>query len=324
MKLIFMGTPDFAVPILEKLIEAGHNIGYVVTQPDRARNRGKVTFSPVKEAAVKHGIDVLQPENINKSTEDKDKMMSFEADAIIVVAYGQILKRDILDMSRLGCFNVHGSLLPRFRGASPMQQAILQGDKKTGVTIMKMEEGLDSGDMVSKAETEIGDKNFKDIHDELSHMGAELMVEVLPLIDKGSVLYEEQDESLSTYAPRIEKKDGKIDFEQSAFSIQQKIRAFDPWPGAFCKYKEENLKLWRATSLMEEVLKKNEVRTEFKEEEIVNPPCGTVLVANSDGIIVKCGEGVLKIEELQLPGKKRVKVADFIRGHKIEIGMILE
>lgn len=206
MKLIFMGTPDFAVPVLEKLVEEGHDIGYVVTQPDRAGNRGKVTFSPVKKAAVDCGISVLQPENINKALEEKAKMKEFDADAIIVVAYGQILKRDILDMPKVGCFNVHGSLLPKLRGAAPIQQAILQGDKRTGVTIMKMEEGLDSGDMISKAETEIGDKNFKDIHDELSLMGAELMAETLTLIENGQAKYKKQDESIATYAPRIEKK----------------------------------------------------------------------------------------------------------------------
>lgn len=320
MKLIFMGTPRFAVPVLEKLIEKGHDIGYVVTQPDRARNRGKVTFSPVKEVAAKHGIAVLQPENINKSLEDKAKLKNFCADAIIVAAYGQILKKDILDMTKLGCLNVHGSLLPRLRGAAPIQQAILQGDKKTGVTIMKMDEGLDSGEMISKAETEIGDKNFIKVHDELSYMGAELMAETLPLIEAGKVEYEKQDDRLSTYAPRIEKQDGEVDFKDSAFQICRKIRAFDPWPGAFCRYKDGNMKLWKAVAYCDKISENPETCEEKMpgEQEILKP--GTVLSADSDGISVKCGVGVLRIEELQLPGKKRTNAADFIRGHRIEVG----
>jgi len=324
MKLIFMGTPDFAVPVLEKLVEERHNIGYVVTQPDRARNRGKVTFSPVKKAAVDCGISVLQPENINKASEEKEKMKEFDADAIIVVAYGQILKRDILDMPKVGCFNVHGSLLPKLRGAAPIQQAILQGDKRTGVTIMKMEEGLDSGDMISKAETEIGDKNFKDIHDELSLMGAELMAETLTLIENGQAKYEKQDESIATYAPRIEKKDGAVDFTKSAFHIQQKIRAFDPWPGAFCRYNGANMKLWKAVALRDNVGDNQDAGVKPEKRTLKKAVPGAVLSADSTGIIVKCGEGYLNIEELQLPGKKRVRAADFIRGHKIEIGKVLE
>lgn len=324
MKLIFMGTPDFAVPVLEKLVEEGHDIGYVVTQPDRAGNRGKVTFSPVKKAAVDCSIPVLQPENINRASEEKEKMKEFDADAIIVVAYGQILKRDILDMPKVGCFNVHGSLLPKLRGAAPIQQAILQGDKRTGVTIMKMEEGLDSGDMISKAETEIGDKNFKDIHDELSLMGAELMAETLTLIENGQAKYEKQDESIATYAPRIEKKDGAVDFTKSAFHIQQKIRAFDPWPGAFCRYNGANMKLWKAVALRDNVGDNQDAGVKPEKRTLKEAVPGAVLSADSTGIIVKCGEGYLNIEELQLPGKKRVRVADFIRGHKIEIGKVLE
>lgn len=324
MKLIFMGTPDFAVPVLEKLVEEGHDIGYVVTQPDRAGNRGKVTFSPVKKAAVDCSIPVLQPENINRASEEKEKMKEFDADAIIVVAYGQILKRDILDMPKVGCFNVHGSLLPKLRGAAPIQQAILQGDKRTGVTIMKMEEGLDSGDMISKAETEIGDKNFKDIHDELSLMGAELMAETLTLIENGQAKYKKQDESIATYAPRIEKKDGAVDFTKSAFHIQQKIRAFDPWPGAFCRYNGANMKLWKAVALRDNVGDNRDAGVKSEKRTLKEAVPGAVLSADSTGIIVKCGEGYLNIEELQLPGKKRVRAADFIRGHKIEIGKVLE
>lgn len=324
MKLIFMGTPDFAVPVLEKLVEEGHDIGYVVTQPDRAGNRGKVTFSPVKKAAVDCSIPVLQPENINRASEEKEKMKEFDADAIIVVAYGQILKRDILDMPKVGCFNVHGSLLPKLRGAAPIQQAILQGDKRTGVTIMKMEEGLDSGDMISKAETEIRDKNFKDIHDELSLMGAELMAETLTLIENGQAKYKKQDESIATYAPRIEKKDGAVDFTKSAFHIQQKIRAFDPWPGAFCRYNGANMKLWKAVALRDNVGDNQDAGVKPEKRTLKEAVPGAVLSADSTGIIVKCGEGYLNIEELQLPGKKRVRAADFIRGHKIEIGKVLE
>lgn len=304
MKIVFMGTPEFAVPVLEALVDAGHEIGLVITQPDRARNRNQVTFSPVKNSALSHGIKVYQPEKLSQDESTKDAVRAFAPDVIVVVAYGQLLKKDVLDMAKYGCFNVHGSLLPRFRGASPMQHAILEGDEKTGVTIMKMGEGLDDGDMVAKSETIIGTKNFEEIHDELAEMGARLLVDTLPLIESGKAEYVKQDPSKSTYAHMLKKSDGKVDFASDPLSIERKIRAFDPWPGAFCQYEGKPVKLWKA-------------QCPDKKSDL---PAGQVIKADDEGIDVACGGKVLRIKELQLAGKKRVKVEDFLRGHKVDTG----
>lgn len=307
MKIVFMGTPEFAVPVLKALADAGHEIGYVVTQPDRARNRNQVTFSAVKTAALELGIEVLQPEKLRESAETREKLAAFGPDVIVVVAYGQILKPDILELPEYGCFNVHGSLLPRFRGASPMQHAILEGDEKTGVTIMKMAEGLDSGDMVASSETPVDHKNFEDIHDELAAMGAALIVETLPLIEAGKADFVPQDESLVTYAPIINKKDGRVDFSKKPEEIERQIRAFDPWPGAFCDFGGKQMKLWQA---------------ECPDMECGLMP-GTVTAASEAGIDVACGGRILRITELQIAGKKRVSAGDFLRGHKVEAGTVL-
>ena len=232
MKIIFMGTPDFAVPVLEALIRAGHDICCVLTQPDRRRSRGKITFSPVKQCALDHGLTVYQPDKLKDDTDVKNALAVCRADAAVVVAYGQILKKDVLDMPRLGCFNVHASLLPKYRGAAPMQAAILNGEEETGVTIMKMGVGLDNGDMAAQARTSVGRKNFEQIHDELSAMGAQLLVDTLPLIERGEVVFVKQDDSEATYAPKLTKQDGRIDFGKSPKQIDQQVRAFDPWPGA--------------------------------------------------------------------------------------------
>lgn len=307
MKIVFMGTPEFSVPVLRALVDAGHEIGYAVTQPDRARNRNQVTFSAVKSAALELGIEVLQPEKLSKSPETKEKLAAYEPDVIVVVAYGQLLKPDILELPEYGCFNVHGSLLPRFRGASPMQHAILEGDEKTGVTIMKMAEGLDSGDMVARSETPVDHKNFEDIHDELAAIGAELMVKTLPEIEAGRADFVPQDETRVTYAPIINKKDGRVDFTKKPEEIERQIRAFDPWPGAFCDYGGKQMKLWSA---------------ECPDGECGLAP-GTVAAASEAGIDVACGGRVLRITELQIPGKKRVTAGDFLRGHKVEAGIVL-
>lgn len=308
MKLIFMGTPDFAVPTLRKLIEAGHEIGFAVTQPDRARNRKQVTFSPVKQAALEYGIEVLQPERLKDSEEDRRKIRDYRPDAVIVVAYGQILKQDVLDIPRYGCFNVHGSLLPQLRGAAPMQRAILNGLEKTGVTIMRMEQGLDSGDMIAKAETEVDHKNFEQLHDELAVLGADLLAETLPKIESGEAVYTKQKEEEATFAPLLKKQDGKIDFCRDPRQIERQIRAFDPWPGAFCTYGEKTLKIWQA---------------ECPGTSSELPP-GTVAAVHSDSIDVSCGGKLLRVTELQLPGKRRTAAADFLRGHKILPGNVLK
>ena len=306
MKIVFMGTPDFSVPVLRRLAEEGHEVGYVVTQPDRARSRNRVTFSPVKEAAMEMGIEVLQPERLKDDTEVKQKLFDYSPDLIIVVAYGQILKKDILELPKYGCFNVHGSLLPKLRGAAPMQSAILQGDEVTGVTIMKMGEGLDDGDMAAWEETSIDHKNFEQIHDELSVMGADLMCRVIPDIVSGKAVYLPQKDEEATYARRLVKQDGKIDFSRSPEAIERQIRAFDPWPGAFCTNEQDGRmwKIWKA---------------ECPDTDCSEAP-GTVVASSPKGIDISCGGQILRVTELQIQGKKRMAADAFLRGRTIEKG----
>ena len=306
MKIVFMGTPDFAVPVLHALADAGHEIGYVVTQPDRKRNRGKVTFSPVKEAAVELGIPVLQPEKLKEDEAVKEQIRDYAPDALIVVAYGQILKQDVLDIPRLGCFNVHGSLLPKLRGASPVQHASLQGMEKTGVTIMKIGPGLDDGDMISRAETPVDHKNFQQLFDELAQMGAELLVKTLPEIEQGTAVYTPQNEAEATKCGIIRKQDGFTGFQQDPVEVERKIRAFDPWPGVFCQKGKDRIKLWKAEAVDRQAGAEN----------------GTLLDASDQGIEIACGGKILRVLELQMPGKKRISAAAFLRGHAVEPGTV--
>ena len=335
MKLVFLGTPDFAVPVLNKLIEAGHQVGFVVTQPDRKGNRGKVIYSPVKQAALDHGIEILQPEHISKDEEVLAALREYAPDAMIVVAYGQILKKNVLNIPRLGCFNVHASLLPKLRGASPIQHSILDGDDRAGVTIMKIDEGLDTGDMLIADSVEIGRMNFEQLHDALAVIGADLMVRALTLVESGDATFTPQDDSQSTYAGMIRKEDGKIDFSDSAAAIDRKIRAFDPWPGAFCELDGTTIKIWTAEPEMADENSAAEPETADSDIAVatgsdeaatavsgVEP--GTIMSADQNGIRVKCGKGVLMIKELQLPGKKRTTVRDYLLGHKIEPGTVLK
>lgn len=330
MKIVFMGTPDFAVPVLERLIDDGHEVGFVVTQPDRAGNRGKVIFSPVKQSALDHGIKVLQPDNISKDEEAISEITGFEPDVIIVVAYGQILRKNVIDIPKLGIYNVHASLLPKLRGASPIQHAILEGDERAGVTIMKVDVGLDTGDMLISDSVEIGRMNFEELHDALSEIGAELMSRALGLIESGEAVFTPQNDEESTYAGMISKQDGKIDFSEPAEVIDRKIRAFDPWPGAFCDMEGKTIKIWKA----EPVTWLNDNNEESAGSESVgaasasavtdsNKAPGTVISSDPSGIAVKCGEGVLIIKEIQMPGKKRTTVKDFLLGHKVDKGTVL-
>jgi len=308
MKIIFMGTPDFAVPVLERIIQAGHEVGYVITQPDKAKNRGKkIQFTPVKELAISAGIPVLQPERIKDSAEIMDDLREYKPDIGVVVAYGQIVHKELLDLPKLGCVNVHASLLPKLRGASPIQHAILQGEEKTGVTIMQMGEGLDTGDMLTKEEIFINSMNGQELHDRLAQLGAELLVKTLPKLEAGEVIPEPQDHEQSTYAGLIAKKDGKIDFRKSPEDIERQIRAFDPWPGAYCTYKGQVMKLWKSLC----------------PEEVSDAPPGTIINVCDDGIDISCGGRVLRVLELQMPGKKRVDVKSFLRGNQIEKNVIL-
>jgi methionyl-tRNA formyltransferase len=308
MKIIYMGTPDFAVPALEALAAAGHEIGYVVTQPDAVRDRGKkVKMTPVKEKALELGIEVLQPERVKGDEEFFATISAYEPDLIAVAAYGQILPVNVLELPKLGCVNIHGSLLPRWRGAAPIQRSIQAGDEETGITIMYMEEGLDTGAMLSKRSTPIADKNGEQLHDELSVMGAELLVETLQKLEAGEITPEEQDDTLSTYAKMLSKKEGEIDFTKSPEEIERMIRAFDSWPGAYTAYGDKVMKIWKASVKNN----KNEAAP------------GTVTAVSNAGIEIAAGGSTLVAEIIQMPGKKRVEVKEFLKGNNIEIGTVL-
>ena len=309
MKLVFMGTPEFAAPVLEKLIERGHEVGFVVTQPDRRGNRGVQIFSPVKETALRHGIEVLQPERLRSDESVKSAISGFGPDAIIVVAFGQILKKDVLEIPKYGCFNVHASVLPALRGASPIQHAILEGLDRTGVTVMKMAEGIDDGDIAAVRTTEIGKKNLTELSAELSQMGAELMADTLVDIENGTAVFTPQDGAKATYCGMIGKQDGLIDFALPAKAIECKIRAFDPWPGAFADLAELNGKVTRVRFWSADM-------TEEDAEPAGQP--GAITKTDKTGIYILTGSGTLVLKELQIPGKKRMKADDFLRGHKLD------
>ena len=310
MRIIFMGTPFFAVPALEAIKNSEHEICFVVSQPDSPKDRGKkIKAAPVKEKALEMGLTVLQPENIKTDRIFFDKLEKSCPDLVVVAAYGKILPKEILLMPKSGCVNIHASLLPRFRGAAPIQRAILAGDRCTGVTIMCMEEGLDTGDILSSAETEIDRKTSGQLHDELAVLGAELLMKTIKSIEKGEIVRKPQNESLSTYAPMINKKEGEIDFSKKPSEIERLIRAFDPRPGAYTFYKGEMLKIWKAEA--------------FEQEDCGGKKPGTVISISENGIGIVAGKGLLLVRELQMPGRKKMAVKDFLRGNSIEIMTVL-
>ncbi|MBQ3899090.1 MAG: methionyl-tRNA formyltransferase [Lachnospiraceae bacterium] len=312
MKIVFMGTPDFAAGALKAIIEAGHEVTLVVTQPDRAKGRSdKLIPSPVKEVALEHNIPVFQPLKI-KTPEAVAELRKYDADIFIVAAFGQIISQEILDMPRYGCVNIHASLLPKYRGASPIQRVILDGEKKTGVTIMQMDAGIDTGDMLYKVETEISDEDtFETLHDRLTGIGAEAIVEALPLIESGELVPEKQDDSQSCYAKLIKKEMGKIDFNKSAEEVSRLVRGMNPWPSAYTFLSGKQMKVWRVSVLPQ------------TDENSGRAVPGEIVELTKDGITVKCGEGSVKILELQLEGKKRMAAKDFLLGAKPEVGSIL-
>ena len=309
MKIVFMGTPDFAAGALKALIDAGHEITAVVTQPDKPKGRSKELIpSPVKVCAEKHNIPVLQPKRI-KTAEAVRELKDYEADVYIVAAFGQILTQEILDIPHYGCLNIHASLLPKYRGASPIQHVIIDGEEKTGVTIMQMDAGIDTGDMLYKKEIPIENSdNYETLHDKLTVLGAEAVVEALELLVQGKIKPEKQKEELSCYAPLIDKAMGEIDFSLDALSIDRKIRGMTPWPSAFTSYRGKQLKIWRAEPDMEAVS---------------DGKPGEILQVDKNRVTVAAGEGALQIYELQLEGKKRLMAHDFLLGVKIQPGEIL-
>jgi methionyl-tRNA formyltransferase len=305
MKVIYMGTPDFAVGALKSVIEAGHEVALVVTQPDKVRARGhEVSFCPVKECALSYGLPVFQPERI-RNKEAVDKLKSIGADIFIVAAFGQILSEEILNIPKYGCINIHASLLPMYRGAAPIQWAILNGEKKSGVTIMQMDEGLDTGDMLLKGEVEITDEDTADsLHDKLSELGADLIVEALAKLEKGELTPTPQPEGPLFYAKMIKKEDGAIDFNDTAENLERKVRGFYSWPAAFALYNGSLIKFCFAKAVDEES----------------SMAAGEVCKVDKDAIYIQTGKGVLKVTAIQIQGKKAMSVKDFLLGRKINVG----
>ena len=314
MKIIYMGTPEFALPALEALIDSSHDVVLVVTQPDRIKGRGKKMLPPpVKELALENGIPVMQPETIKGNEEFINTIKEINPDAIVVAAYGRILPKEVLDIPKYGCLNIHASLLPRWRGAAPMQHAILEGDEVSGVTIMQMAEGLDTGDMLLKEEMSIEGLYHPTLSHHLSQMGGKLILEALEKLEKGEIEPEVQDDSLSTYAGMINKAQGHIDFSsQSAREIERMIRAFEPWPGAYCSYGDVQIKF------------KAGIAKSLETEKEKNASPGEVLQADDSGIYVKAKDSVFVLKELQIPGKNWMDSGSYLRGHKLEVGTIFQ
>lgn len=310
MKIVYMGTPDFAVPTLEKIVEAGHEVAAVVTQPDKAKGRGKkIIFSEVKEKALELGLPVLQPVRA-RDPEFVEQIRALEPECIVVVAFGQILPKSLLEIPKYGCVNVHGSLLPKYRGAAPIQWAVIDGEPVSGVTTMLMGEGLDTGDMLLKAETPIAaDETGGSLFDRLSLMGADLLIETLKGLEAGTITPEPQDhEKAGKYAKMLTKEMGRIDFTQDASAIECLIRGLNPWPSAYTKWNNKTLKIWRAVCF--ECAKTDALP-------------GQIIEVLKDGFVVKTGDAALKVLEVQFEGKKRMDAGAFLRGCKMQPGDIL-
>jgi len=311
LRVIFAGTPDFAASALSALIESDHEIVAVYTQPDRPAGRGrKLRASPVKELALENDIPVLQPENLKK-TETQDVLRAFNADVMVVAAYGLILPQVVLDIPRLGCLNIHASLLPRWRGAAPIQRAIAAGDKESGITIMQMNAGLDTGDILQLYTCPITAKDSGgDLHDRLAEIGANAIIKVLNDLDGDNTNPIKQDDSLATYAHKLDKKEALINWQSSATEIERLIRAFNPWPVAFTYINDKTLRIWQA-----------QVLTENSDLE-----AGTIIACDKKGIDISCGEGTLRLLKLQPSGSKAMDVASFMNGHakQLPVGSLLE
>lgn len=304
MRIVFMGTPDFAAEALEAVIAAGYEVAAVVTQPDRQKGRGKsIAMSPVKECALRHGIDVLQPVRL-RQPEAIEELRAYPADLFIVAAFGQILPKEVLDMPRLGCVNIHASLLPAYRGAAPIQWAILDGLKETGVTIMKMDVGLDTGDILMSEKIVIADDDTgESLFNRLSRLGAQAIVKAIPLIEQGKLKPVKQDDSKSSYAKMLTKEMGEIDWNKDAVILERYVRGLNSWPGAYTYKDGKQLKIWKA----------DVVEGQYKDP-------GTIIEADKKGLVVACKCGALRITELQLEGKKRMETSAFLLGYKMDPG----
>lgn len=309
MDIIFMGTPDFAVPVLETLLASEkHTVKAVVTQPDKARGRsGKLIFTPVKEVAVKNDIPVYTPKKV-KDSEFVEKLRQIPCDIIVVVAFGQILSKEVLDFPKYGCVNVHASLLPRWRGAAPIQWSILEGDEKTGVTIMQMDVGLDTGDMLATAEVPLlGTETGESLFEQLSTLGGPLLLDTLEDIEKGEAKPVKQKEEESTYAKMLTREMGELDFQEEAVRLERYVRGLNSWPSAYTHYHGKMLKIWEAAVV---------------EEDRKGRP-GEIVELQKDGFLIQTGNGCLKALQVQLEGKKRMAAGDFLRGMQMKPGDLL-
>lgn len=306
MKVVFMGTPDFAVGALQALLDEDYEITAVVTQPDKAKGRsGQLQPTPVKECAEKYGIPVLQPQRI-KTPQAIGELKKYQADVYVVAAFGQILSQEILDIPRLGCLNIHASLLPKYRGASPIQHAIIEGEQETGITIQQMNAGLDTGDILYQKTLPIAaEDTYESLYNKLLVLGGEAICEALPLLEKGQLTPVKQEEALSSYAPLIEKQMGKLDFALDAVTLDRLIRGVTPWPSAYTYYNGKQLKIWKAVPV---------------ETDRVVAEAGTIAAVDKDSVTVACKTGALCITQLQLEGKKRMQAHDFLLGVKMQAG----
>lgn len=308
MKIVFMGTPDFAVGALESIIEAGHEITAVVTQPDKAKGRsGQMQFPPVKECALKYNLPVFQPVKI-KTPESVEELKKFEADIFVVAAFGQILSKEILDMPKYGCVNIHASLLPKYRGAAPIQWAVIDGEEETGVTIQQMNEGVDTGDILSQEIVKLDVKETgASLFDKLAVCGAQLIVKTLEEIEKGTIVPEKQDDSKSTHAKMLDKSLGKIDWNKDAVSIERLVRGLNSWPSAYSTFNGKSVKFWDCDVVNAECINSEE--------------SGTIINVDKEFFDIACGKGILRVLELQLEGKKRMDTKSFLLGNQWKSGL---
>lgn len=306
MKIVFMGTPDYAVSALEAIVQAGHEVTCAVTQPDKAKGRsGQVQFPPVKECAMKYGIPVFQPVKI-KTAEAIAELRKYEADIFVVAAFGQILSKEILDMPRLGSVNIHASLLPKYRGAAPINWCIIDGEKETGVTIMQMDEGIDTGDMLSKAIVPIDEKETAEsLFDKLAKAGAKLIVETLPLLEAGKITPEKQNEAEASHVTMMKKSLGHIDWSKDAVSIERLVRGLNSWPSAYTFMNGKSVKIWDCDVVSGQA----------------DQEAGTIVSVAKDSFDVATGKEIIRIRELQLEGKKRMDTKAFLLGNNWTVGM---
>lgn len=312
MRIIFMGTPDFSVPVLEALIGSGHEVAAVVTQPDKPKGRGKETaMSPVKETALKHGLPVYQPVRAREAS-FIDEMRAIKPDVMVVIAFGQILSKELLEVPKYGCVNIHASLLPKYRGAAPIQWAVINGEKETGITTMMMDEGMDTGDMLEKRVIPLDEKETgKSLFDRLSLLGGELILSTLDRLEKGTLVRTPQNHEEATYVKKISKSLGEVDWTMDGVAIERLIRGLNPWPSAYTWLSGKMLKLWEADVVSEEA------------ESFDGASAGQVVSASASGLKVQTGQGILNITSLQLEGKKRMDTAAFLRGFPVQAGLRL-